>query len=70
MWFDSIVFTPQALAHLIHEVGSSRIVMGTDYPFPWMKTRGGSHPRHARPERRRARRGARRYGGSLLGIRS
>jgi aminocarboxymuconate-semialdehyde decarboxylase len=32
------VFTPEALAHLIHEVGAGRIVMGTDYPFPWMKT--------------------------------
>jgi aminocarboxymuconate-semialdehyde decarboxylase len=38
MYFDSIVFTPEALAHLIHEVGSGRIVMGTDHPFPWMKT--------------------------------
>src|ERR1700688_1740496 len=38
MYFDSIVFTPEALQHLIHEVGSGRIVMGTDYPFPWMKT--------------------------------
>jgi aminocarboxymuconate-semialdehyde decarboxylase len=38
MYFDSIVFTPEALAHLINEVGASRIVMGTDHPFPWMKT--------------------------------
>jgi aminocarboxymuconate-semialdehyde decarboxylase len=38
MYFDSIVVTPEALAHLIHEVGSGRIVMGTDHPFPWMKT--------------------------------
>jgi aminocarboxymuconate-semialdehyde decarboxylase len=26
------------LTHLIAEVGSGRIVMGTDHPFPWMKT--------------------------------
>jgi aminocarboxymuconate-semialdehyde decarboxylase len=38
MYFDSIVFTPEALAHLIHEVGAGRIVIGTDHPFPWMKT--------------------------------
>ncbi|HEY6256063.1 MAG TPA: amidohydrolase family protein [Xanthobacteraceae bacterium] len=38
MYFDSIVFTPEALAHLVHEVGANRIVMGTDHPFPWMKT--------------------------------
>jgi aminocarboxymuconate-semialdehyde decarboxylase len=37
MYFDSIVFTPEALAHLVNEVGADRIVMGTDYPFPWMK---------------------------------
>jgi aminocarboxymuconate-semialdehyde decarboxylase len=38
MYFDSIVFTPEALRHLIAEVGSDRIVMGTDHPYPWMKT--------------------------------
>jgi aminocarboxymuconate-semialdehyde decarboxylase len=32
------VFTPQALRHLVTEVGASQIVMGTDYPFPWTKT--------------------------------
>jgi aminocarboxymuconate-semialdehyde decarboxylase len=25
------------LRHLAAEVGSSQIVMGTDYPFPWEK---------------------------------
>ena len=38
LYFDSIVFTPQALRHLVTEVGASQIVMGTDYPFPWTKT--------------------------------
>ena len=38
LYYDSIVFTPEALRHLAAEVGSSQIVMGTDYPFPWMKT--------------------------------
>jgi aminocarboxymuconate-semialdehyde decarboxylase len=38
LYFDSIVFTPEALRHLSAQVGSSQIVMGTDYPFPWTKT--------------------------------
>src|SRR5216117_848479 len=38
LYYDSIVFTPEALRHLAAEVGSGQIVMGTDYPFPWMKT--------------------------------
>jgi aminocarboxymuconate-semialdehyde decarboxylase len=35
LYFDSLVFTPEALRHLAAEVGSSQIVLGTDYPFPW-----------------------------------
>jgi len=38
LYYDSIVFTPEGLRHLAAEVGSGQIVMGTDYPFPWMKT--------------------------------
>src|SRR5262245_28716422 len=38
MYFDSIIFTSEALRHLVAEVGASQIVMGTDYPFPWTKT--------------------------------
>ncbi|HEX7139147.1 MAG TPA: amidohydrolase family protein [Vicinamibacterales bacterium] len=36
MYFDSLVFTPEALRHLAAEVGADRIVMGTDYPYPWV----------------------------------
>ncbi len=35
MYFDSLVFTSEALRHLAAEVGASQIVMGTDHPFPW-----------------------------------
>jgi aminocarboxymuconate-semialdehyde decarboxylase len=35
MWYDSLVFTPEALRHLVAEVGASRIMIGTDYPIPW-----------------------------------
>jgi aminocarboxymuconate-semialdehyde decarboxylase len=38
LYFDSLVFTPEALRHLVAEAGVSQIVMGTDYPFPWTKT--------------------------------
>src|SRR3954468_14209930 len=35
MYFDSLVFTPEALRHLAAEVGASQIVLGTDHPIPW-----------------------------------
>jgi len=38
LYFDSIVFTPEALRHLIAETGPGQIVMGTDYPYPWTST--------------------------------
>jgi aminocarboxymuconate-semialdehyde decarboxylase len=38
LYYDSIVFTPEALRHLAAEVGPGQIVMGTDYPFPWTST--------------------------------
>lgn len=33
--FDSLVFTPEALRHLVAEVGASQVVIGTDHPIPW-----------------------------------
>jgi aminocarboxymuconate-semialdehyde decarboxylase len=36
MYYDSLVFTPEALRHLVAEVGASHIMIGTDYPFPWV----------------------------------
>jgi predicted TIM-barrel fold metal-dependent hydrolase len=36
MYYDSLVFTPEALRHLVSEVGASHVMMGTDYPFPWV----------------------------------
>ena len=38
LYFDAIVFTPEALRHLIAVCGISQIGMGTDYPFPWTVT--------------------------------
>jgi len=38
MYYDSIVFTPEALRHLAAATGPGQIVMGTDYPYPWTST--------------------------------
>jgi aminocarboxymuconate-semialdehyde decarboxylase len=38
LFFDTIVFTPEALRHLIAETGVGQIMIGTDYPFPWTST--------------------------------
>jgi aminocarboxymuconate-semialdehyde decarboxylase len=35
IYFDSLVFTPEALRHLVAEVGASQVVIGTDHPIPW-----------------------------------
>jgi predicted TIM-barrel fold metal-dependent hydrolase len=35
LYFDSLVFTPEALRHLVAQVGASQIMLGTDNPFPW-----------------------------------
>ena len=35
LYYDSLVFTPEALRHLTAEVGADRIMMGTDFPYPW-----------------------------------
>jgi aminocarboxymuconate-semialdehyde decarboxylase len=35
LYFDSLVFTSEALRHLAAEVGTSQIVLGTDHPIPW-----------------------------------
>ena len=33
--FDSLVFTAEALRHLVAQVGASQVVIGTDHPIPW-----------------------------------
>lgn len=33
MWFDTVVYEPQNLRHLIDLYGVERLVVGTDYPF-------------------------------------
>ena len=32
LWFDSCVYDPDVLRHLVEKVGGDRIVLGSDYP--------------------------------------
>jgi aminocarboxymuconate-semialdehyde decarboxylase len=38
LYFDSMIFTPEGLRHLIATCGPTQIMLGTDYPFTWSKT--------------------------------
>jgi aminocarboxymuconate-semialdehyde decarboxylase len=38
LWFDTMVFQPLYLKHLIEVVGSDRVMLGTDYPFDMAET--------------------------------
>jgi predicted TIM-barrel fold metal-dependent hydrolase len=33
IWYDALVYTPQALRHLVEVVGPDKVMLGTDYPF-------------------------------------
>jgi len=33
IYFDSLVYTPEGLRHLIEQVGATQVLLGTDYPF-------------------------------------
>ena len=35
LYYDALIFTPEALRHLVANVGASQIMLGTDYPYPW-----------------------------------
>jgi aminocarboxymuconate-semialdehyde decarboxylase len=37
IYVDSLVFTPEALRHLVAEAGASQVVIGTDHPIPWQE---------------------------------
>jgi aminocarboxymuconate-semialdehyde decarboxylase len=38
LYVDSLVFSSEALRHLVAVCGIGQIVLGTDYPFPWTST--------------------------------
>lgn len=35
IYFDSLIFEPEAIRHLVAQVGASQIVLGSDYPYIW-----------------------------------
>jgi aminocarboxymuconate-semialdehyde decarboxylase len=35
IYFDSLIFSPEAIRHLVAQVGASQVVLGSDYPYPW-----------------------------------
>jgi aminocarboxymuconate-semialdehyde decarboxylase len=35
IYFDSLVFTPEAIRHLVAQVGAGQVVLGSDCPYPW-----------------------------------
>jgi aminocarboxymuconate-semialdehyde decarboxylase len=38
LYYDTMVFTAEGLRHLAAEVGTSQLLVGTDYPYPWTQT--------------------------------
>ena len=38
MHYDTMVFNPEGVRHLVAGVGASQLLVGTDYPYPWTKT--------------------------------
>ena len=38
IYFDSVLFTPEDMRHLIAVVGGTQVVVGTDYPTKWNRT--------------------------------
>jgi aminocarboxymuconate-semialdehyde decarboxylase len=35
IYFDSVVFTPEAIRHLVTQVGVGQVVLGSDNPYPF-----------------------------------
>jgi predicted TIM-barrel fold metal-dependent hydrolase len=35
IYFDSLIFEPEAIRHLVAQVGAGQVVIGSDYPYPW-----------------------------------
>ena len=35
IYFDSLVFTPEAIRHLVAQVGAGQVLLGSDYPYPF-----------------------------------
>jgi len=35
IYFDSVIFTPEAIRHLVAQVGAGQVVLGSDNPYPF-----------------------------------
>jgi aminocarboxymuconate-semialdehyde decarboxylase len=38
MYYDTMLFNPEGVRHLVAEVGAGQALVGTDFPYPWTKT--------------------------------
>ncbi len=38
IYYDTMVFRPEGVRHLAEEVGADKLLVGTDYPYPWTET--------------------------------
>jgi len=38
LYYDTMVFNPEGVRHLVAEVGASQLLVGTDFPYPWTTT--------------------------------
>jgi aminocarboxymuconate-semialdehyde decarboxylase len=38
LYYDTMVFRPEGVRHLVAEVGARQLMIGTDFPYPWTKT--------------------------------
>ena len=67
LYYDTMVFRPEGVRHLVAEVGASQLVVGTDFPYPWTKTAVDLILQDAGPERRRQDGDPRRHGRQAAG---
>jgi aminocarboxymuconate-semialdehyde decarboxylase len=35
LYYDTMVFRPEGVRHLVEEVGAGQLMIGTDWPYPW-----------------------------------
>ena len=38
IYYDTMVFRPEGVRHLVAEVGANQLLIGTDFPYPWTTT--------------------------------
>jgi len=38
LYYDTMVFSPEGVRHLVAEVGAGQLVVRTDCPYPWTTT--------------------------------